>query len=150
MSLSSPAVRFGAVTLYRSADSEKIDEKQSFLENQRYDFGKEPFIRSRLNKGKAELIEITGPDVQGMFALALGLTIPEGYDEGNISETLMKMLTASDATIRNAAFKAQQKQIDLLFEEPKLKKAGFAYMAKCQTDGTTKENTPVQMINLDA
>jgi hypothetical protein len=85
-----------------------------------------------------------------MFAHALGLTIPAGYNEGNISSTLMKMLNSTDASIRDAAFEAQQKQIDLLFEEPKLKKAGFAYLAKCQKDGTTQENTPVQVINFEA
>ncbi len=150
MSLSNLAVRFGAVTLYTSTNSEKIDEKQTDLQNQRYEFGKEPFIRSRLNKGKAELIEITGPDRQGMALLSLGLTIPEGYDRGNISDTLLEMNLSQDTNIRNAANEAQLKLIDLLFDEAKLKQAGFDYLAKCLADGTTLENQPVQIINLQA
>jgi hypothetical protein len=152
MNLSSPAMRFGGVTILQSADISKLKpaaEAQGLDNPISEGFGYRPAGPIH------EFVGVSGKDVYAVFESMYKITVPDEIKALPPEEGFEKLET--DKQYRQIVKQVDDYEIAMsrgdmfgIGSPLTIPTAYFQYLGYCQGKGTTADGTPVQVINLDA
>ncbi len=152
MNLSSPAMRFGGVTILQSADKRKLKpaaEAQGLYNPISKGLG------YRLSEGLGyrpagpihEFVGVSGKDVYAVFESMYKLTVPDEIKALPPEEGFEKLMEDEQIVKQVDDYGIAMSSSGDMFD---IATTYFQYLGYCQGKGTTADGTPVQVINLDA
>ena len=150
MNLSSPAMRFGGVTILQSADKRKLKpaaEAQGLYNPISEGLGYRPAGPIH------EFVGVSGKDVYAVFESMYKLTVPDEIKALPPEEGFEKLMEDEQIVKQVDDYGIAMSRGDMFFDIGSaltIPTAYFQYLGYCQGKGTTADGTPVQVINLDA
>ncbi len=151
MNLSSPAMRFGGVILYRTQNQKTMSNaiEQKNILPMSIELGQRQLGPTH------ELVDLTGQDIFKFYEQTMGIQFPDTLKALPPEEAFEKLETSEDlAPLRDKMDQfGDAMSSGGMFDIGSaltMSTAFFQYLGYCQGKGTTADGTPVQVINLDA